>query len=59
MDTKERIARRLNEIAEERRTIIRELEMTSLAGDGEALRERLVELQQERIALETRRRQGS
>jgi hypothetical protein len=57
MDTKERIAKRLSEIEEEKRRIIRLIEMTSIAAGG-TLHERLVELQQERKELETRLRRG-
>ena len=59
MDTKQRISKRLTEIEEERRSIIRLMEMTSIATEGGTLRERLAELQQERIQLKTRLRRGS
>jgi hypothetical protein len=59
MDTKQRITKRLGEIEEERRRIIRVLEMTFLATESETLRERLADLQQERRELQARLRRGS
>jgi hypothetical protein len=56
MDTGQRITKRLNEIEEERRRIIRLMEMTSITAEGETLHERLAELQQERRELEARLR---
>jgi len=59
MDTKQRITKRLSEIEEERRRIIRLMEMTSIAAGG-TLHKRLAELAQERKELEVRlRRQGN
>jgi len=53
MDTKQRIAKRLNEIEEERRRVIHLMEMTSVE-PSETLHERLAELAQERSELEAR-----
>jgi hypothetical protein len=60
MDTKQRITKRLSEIEEERRRLVRVMEMTSItAGQDGTLHERLTELEQERRELQTRLRRGS
>ena len=55
MNTKQRIAKRLTEIEEERRRIIRLMEMTSI-GPSDTFHERLAELEQERKELAMRLR---
>jgi hypothetical protein len=59
MDTRERIAKRLKEIEEERLRIVRLMEMATVAAGGTPLHKRLEKLQQERKQLQTRLRRSS